>query len=108
MPACRKVQAQVLISSTSTQTHSSIYKNVNDILTAAPTLGHLEETMEAVLKVCLKRNMKLSPFKFQCACQVTFGGVTIESLKQRDDDERRVYLLKLFFQTHFLHFRDFL
>ena len=48
--------------------------------------------MEAVLKVYLKRKMKLSPSKYQCARQVTFGGVTIEYRNQRGDDERRVYL----------------
>ena len=36
--------------------------------------------------------MKLSPSKFQCARQVTFGGVNIEALKQRGDTETRVYL----------------
>ena len=48
--------------------------------------------MEGVLKVCLKRIMKLSPSNFQCAPQVIFGGVTIESLKQKGDSKRRVYL----------------
>ena len=38
-----------------------VYKNVDDILTAAPTPGQLEQKMEQVLKVCRKRNMKLSP-----------------------------------------------
>ena len=69
-----------------------VYKNVDDILTAAPTPGQLEHKMEQVLKVCRKRNMKLSPSKFQCARQVTFGGVNIEALKQRGDTETRVYL----------------
>ena len=67
-------------------------KKNNDILTAAPTPGQLEEKMEAVLEVCLKRNMKLSPSKFHCARQVSFGRVTIESLKQRGNDKRRMYL----------------
>ena len=48
--------------------------------------------MEDVLKVCKKKNMKLSPSKFQCARQFTFGGVTIEALKQKGDTQRRVYL----------------
>ena len=63
--------------------HDGIYKNDDDILTAAPTPGQLQEKMEAVLKVCLKRNMKLSPSRFQCAHQVAFGGVTIDSLIQK-------------------------
>ena len=41
------------------------------------------EKMEAILKLCLKRNMKLSPSRFQCAHQVAFGGVTIDSLIQK-------------------------
>ena len=41
-----------------------IYKNVDDILPAAPTPGQLEKKMEEVLKVCRKKNMKLSPSKF--------------------------------------------
>ena len=50
--------------------------------------------MDEVLKVCRKKNMKISPSKFQCAKQVTFGGVTIaiEALKQKGDTQRRVYL----------------
>ena len=71
---------------------SGIYKNVDDILTAVPTPGQLEEKMEAVLEVCLKGNMKLSYSKFQYARQATLGGVTIESLKQGGDNERRVHL----------------
>lgn len=35
---------------------SGIYKNIDDILTAAPTPGQLEEKMDAVLNVCLKRH----------------------------------------------------
>ena len=35
-----------------------IYKNVDDILTAAPTPGQLEKKMEDLLKVCRKKNMK--------------------------------------------------
>ena len=44
-----------------------IYKNVDDILIAATTPGQLEVKMEDVLKVCRKKNMKLSPSKFQWA-----------------------------------------
>ena len=69
-----------------------VYKNVDDILTAAPTQRQLEQKMDQVLKVCRKKNMKISPSKFQCARQVTFGGVNIEGLKQRGDTETRVYL----------------
>ena len=69
-----------------------VYKNVDDILTAAPTPGQLEQKMEQVLKVCRKRNMMLSPSKFQCSRQVTFGGVNIKALRQRGDTETRVYL----------------
>ena len=45
-----------------------ICKSVDDILTATPTPGQLEEKIEAELKVCLKKSLKLSPSKFQCAC----------------------------------------
>ena len=62
------------------------------IMCSAPTPEQLEQKMEQVLKVCRKKNMKLSPSKFQCARQVTFGGVNIEALKQRGDTETRVYL----------------
>ena len=51
-------------------------------------VAELEQKMEDVLKVCRKKNMKLSPSKFQCARQVNFGGVTIEALKQKDDTQR--------------------
>ena len=44
--------------------HEGIYKKVDDILTAAPNPGQLEEKMEDVLRVCKKKNMKLSPSKF--------------------------------------------
>ena len=37
-----------------------VYKNVDNILTAAPSHNQLVETMEAVLKVYLQRNMKLT------------------------------------------------
>ena len=40
-----------------------IYKNIDDILTATPNPGQLEEKMEAVLEVCLKKNMNPSPSK---------------------------------------------
>lgn len=99
MPTYRKAKAQAQIYSTSTPIHSSevanayiIYKKVDDILNATPTPGKLEEKMEDALKVYRKRNMKLSPSKFQCARQLTFRGVTIEALKQKGDTERRVYL----------------
>ena len=55
-------------------------------------MGVLEQRMEKMLKVCLKKNMKLHPDKFQIGRRVTFGGVTIEACKARGDDERRVYL----------------
>ena len=58
---------------------SWVYRNVDDILTAAPTPGELDEKMETVRKVCVQRNMKLSLSKFQCPHQVTFEGVIIES-----------------------------
>ena len=56
----------------------TLYKNGYDILTATPTPRQLEEKMEAILEVCLKKNVKLSPLKFQCARQVT-----IEALKHK-------------------------
>ena len=39
----------------------TLYKNVYDILTATPTPRQLEEKMEAILEVCLKKNMKSPP-----------------------------------------------
>ena len=52
----------------------------------------LEERMEKILKVCLRKNMKLHPDKLQIGRRVTFGGVTIEACKTDGDNQRRVYM----------------
>ena len=52
----------------------------------------LEQRMEKMLQVCLKKNMKLNPDKVQIGRCVDFGGVTIEACKTRGDDQRRIYL----------------
>ena len=55
-------------------------------------MGMLEQRMEKMLEVCLKKNMKLHPDKLQIGRRVTFGGVTIEACKAEGDAERRVYM----------------
>ena len=69
-----------------------LYKNIDDVLVSASNMGMLEQRMEKMLQVCLKKNMKLNPDKAQLGHRVDFGGVTIET-KTKGDDERRVYIL---------------
>ena len=52
----------------------------------------LEQRMEKMPQVCLKKNMKLNPDKVQLGRRVEFGGVSIEACKTRGDDQKRVYL----------------
>ena len=68
------------------------YKNIDDVLVSGNNIVTLEERLERMLKVCLKKNMKLHPDKLQIGRRVTFGGVTIEASKTVGDDQRRVYL----------------
>ena len=55
------------------------YKNIDDVLVSANNMGMLEERMEKMLKVSLRKNMKLHPDKLQIGRKLTFGGVTIEA-----------------------------
>ena len=68
------------------------YKNIDDVLVSGNHIVTLEERLERMLKVCLKKNMKLHPDKLQIGRRVTFGGVTIEASKTVGDDQRRVYM----------------
>ena len=67
------------------------YKNIDDVLVCGDNMGVLEERMEKMLKVCLRKNMKLHPDKLQLGREVTFGGVTVEACKAEGDSQRRVY-----------------
>ena len=49
------------------------YKNIDDVLLSASNMEMLEQRMEKMLKVCLKKNMKLHPDKIQIGRRVTFS-----------------------------------
>ena len=68
------------------------YKNIDDVLVSANNMGMLEERMEKMLKVSLRKNMTLHPDKLQIGRKVTFGGLTIEACKAEGDTQRRVYM----------------
>ena len=70
----------------------NVYKNIDDIMVTGNNIGALEERMEKVLKVCLKKNLKLHPDKIQMGRRVTFGGVTIEACKTEGDHQKRIYM----------------
>ena len=38
-----------------------LYKNIDDVLVSASNMGMLEQRIEEMLQVCLKKNMKLNP-----------------------------------------------
>ena len=71
---------------------AGIYKNIDDVLVSASSLQMLEQRMEKMLKVCLRKNMKLHPDKIQLGRRVEFGGVSVEACRAKGDDQRRVYL----------------
>ena len=68
------------------------YKNIDDVLVSASNMEMLEQRMEKMLEVCLKKNMKLLPDKMQIGRRATFGRVTIEACKSDGDAQRRVYM----------------
>ena len=61
---------------------------MDDILTATQYIRQAEE----VLSICRKRNMKISPSKFQVGSIVTYGGIVIEAVQHEDDDKKTVFL----------------
>ena len=69
-----------------------MYKNIDDIMVTGNSIVALEERMEKILKVCLRKNLKLHPDKLQIGRRVTFGGVTIEACKTEGDNQRRIYM----------------
>ena len=69
-----------------------IYKNIDDVLVSASNIVMLEQRMEKMLQVCLKKNMKLHPDKVQLGRRVEFGGVSVEACRTEGDDQKRVYL----------------
>ena len=69
-----------------------VYKNIDDVLVSASSIIMLEQRMEKMLQVCLKKNMKLNPDKVQLGRRVEFGGVSIEACKTRGDAQKRGYL----------------
>ena len=46
------------------------YKNIDDVLVSASNMEMLEQRMEKMLQVCLKKNMKLNPDKVQIGRRV--------------------------------------
>ena len=54
-----------------------LYKNLDDILAVAPDFKTIKDRIIQILNVCRKRNIKLSPSKFQLGKSVTFGGVSV-------------------------------
>ena len=67
-------------------------KNVDDILTSAGDVRQLEDRLKKLLTICRKRNMKISPSKFQVGSSVVFGGTVIEAQHQKGDSKRTVFL----------------
>ena len=59
------------------------YKNIDDVLVAAPAVETLEKRMQKMLDVCMARNMKLIPKKLQLGRKVTFGGILTKSTKKK-------------------------
>ena len=56
---------------------SWLYTNLDDILAVAPDFKTIKDRIIQILNVCRKRNIKLSPTKFQLGKKVTFGGVSV-------------------------------
>ena len=74
-------------------------KNMNDILICARNFEELTERIIYVLQVCKRKNIKLSPKKFQAGESVTFGGTEItynKSLESVDlaPEERKIAAVK--------------
>ena len=67
-------------------------KNIDDILTSAKDVRQLEDRLKKFLTICKKRNMKISPSKFQVGSSVVFGSTVIEALHQKGDPKRTVLL----------------
>ena len=53
-------------------------KNVDDILTSAKDVRQLEDRLKKLLMICRKKNMKISPSKFQVGPLWSLG---VQSLK---------------------------
>ena len=43
------------------------YKNIDDVLVCANNIGMLEQRMEKMLEVCLKKNMKQAEAELKCS-----------------------------------------
>ena len=77
-----------LLTDPSIRNEEGFRKNVDDILTSAKDVRQLEVRLKKLLTVCRKRNMKISPSKFQVGSSVVFGGTVIEALHQKGDPKR--------------------
>ena len=53
------------------------FKNVDDIFTSAKDIRQLDARLKKLLTICRKRNMKISPSKFQVGSSVVFGGTIV-------------------------------
>ena len=71
---------------------TEFYKNIDHIFVTSPTLRRMEERMKKLLKVCRKRNVKLSQDKLQLGREVVYGWTNIEGARQKGDKKTRVYI----------------
>ena len=65
---------------------------MDDNLTSTGNIKQLENRLKKLLTICRKRNMKISPSKFQVGSSVVFGGTVIEAQQQKGDAKRTVFL----------------
>ena len=71
-----------------------IYKNMDDLLIIANSFPELCERVIYLLRVCIKKNIKLSHKKVQIGKQVVFGGVqlsynpTLESVDMAPEEAK--------------------
>ena len=62
---------------------------MDDILTSAKDIKQLEARLKQLLTICRKRNMKITPSKFQVGSFVIFGGIVIEECSRRETPEKQ-------------------
>ena len=69
-----------------------VHEDSRDLLTYAGDIRQVEDRLKKLLTICRKRNMKISPSKFQVCSSVVFGGTVIEAHQQKGDSKRTVFL----------------
>ena len=65
---------------------SESIKNMDDVLLFGKTLDELEKKLEAFLKYCEDKNLKLKPSKMVISEEVEFAGSAIRAEKKNDND----------------------